>query len=148
MKMLGTLDIPEIIRLLNEFERLHDAQQDYRPVLAVLERETRFPELEEFLCREMFHNLRGDDFLAERLARYEPTKPALSRSEMIELVRRISTANGSEAEIDEMVGVFVANCRHPAGTDLIFWPNGFPHDSSKPEPTVEEIVDKAMSGEG
>jgi Colicin immunity protein / pyocin immunity protein len=146
--MLGSLDIPEIIRLLKDFERLHSSRQDYRPVLTVLERETRFPELETFLCREMFHNLRGDDFLAERLARYEPVKASLSRIEMIELVRRISTADGSEAEIDEMVGVFVANCRHPAGTDLIFWPNGCPHDSSKPEPTVEEIVDRAMSGEG
>jgi hypothetical protein len=43
--------------------------------------------------------------------------------------------------------VFEANCKHSAGTDLIFWPHGFPHDPEKPEPTIEEIVDKAMSGD-
>jgi hypothetical protein len=68
--------------------------------------------------------------------------PQLSREEMIELVRRISEADGSEAEIDEMIEVFEANCKHSAGTDLIFWPHGFPHDPEKPEPTIEEIVAK------
>ncbi len=39
---------------------------------------------------------------------------------------------------------FEASCRHPAGTDLIFWPAGFPDDPSSPERTGEEIVDLAM----
>jgi len=69
----------------------------------------------------------------------------LSREEMITLVRKIMRGEGTEAEQDANVALFRANCLHPNGTDLIFWPHGFPHDPTKPEPTAEEIVDKAMS---
>ena len=75
----------------------------------------------------------------------QPNRTDLSRDEMIALVTRISNVEGTEEQIDDMVLLFIANCRHPDGSDLIFWPNGFPHDPSKPEPTIEEIVDKAMS---
>ncbi len=63
---------------------------------------------------------------------------------MIDLVGRICRCEGTEAEIDAAVQLFQANCKHPDGTDLIFWPHGCPDDPAKPEPTVEEIVDKAM----
>ena len=72
----------------------------------------------------------------------------LSREEMITLVRKImraAWAKETEAERDADLTLFLANCLDPAGTDLIFWPHGFPHDPTKPEPTAEEIVDKAMS---
>lgn len=69
----------------------------------------------------------------------------LTRDEMIQLVRRITEAAGNEDDMDADVALYEANCGHPDGTDLIFWPHGFPHDDSKPEPTVEEIVDKAMT---
>jgi hypothetical protein len=59
---------------------------------------------------------------------------------MLALVERIQRTGGKRADVE----LFVANCKHPAGTDLIFWPHGFPHDPSKPEPTAEEIVAKAM----
>jgi hypothetical protein len=64
---------------------------------------------------------------------------------MIDLVGRICRCDGTEQEMDAAVQLFLANCKHPAGTDLVFWPHGFPHDGTKPEPTVEEIVDKAMN---
>jgi hypothetical protein len=70
----------------------------------------------------------------------------LTRDEMIALVTRICKVEGTESEIDQMVRLFVANCKHPGGSDLIFWPHGYPHDPSMPEPTVEQIVDQAMSG--
>ena len=72
----------------------------------------------------------------------------LTRDEMIALVKRISAAEGTEAEINDAVELFIVNCKHPEGSDLIFWPHGYPHDPSKPEPTVEKIVDMAMSGRG
>jgi hypothetical protein len=77
------------------------------------------------------------------MARKPREYPQLSRPEMLALVERILRNGGKRADID----LFVANCKHPAGTDLIFWPHGVPHDPSKPEPTAEEIVEKAMSGE-
>ena len=70
----------------------------------------------------------------------------LDREEMIALVARIMSAEGTEEEIDANIELFVANCRHPAKTDLIYWPSGFPHNPDTPEPTVEQIVDQAMSG--
>jgi hypothetical protein len=82
------------------------------------------------------------------LAPDQPVKPKLTREEMVAFVEGITAADGSEAEIDELIETFEANCLHPGKTVLIFWPHGFPHDPSKPEPTAAEIVDKAMSGEG
>jgi hypothetical protein len=70
----------------------------------------------------------------------------LTREEMITLVGRICRAEGTEDEMTADIALFQANCKHPSGTDLIFWPTGFPHDPAKPESTVEEIVDKAMDG--
>ena len=64
---------------------------------------------------------------------------------MIELVARIRSGESTEARIDEDIELFLANCRHPDGAGLIFWPHGFPHDPTRPEPTAEEIVERAMS---
>jgi hypothetical protein len=79
----------------------------------------------------------------------------LSREEMITLVRKImreewaeGTGAEREAERDADIDLFRANCLHPGGANLIFWPHGHPHDPTKPEPTAEEIVDKAMSQSG
>jgi Colicin immunity protein / pyocin immunity protein len=144
--MYGSLDLPSIVRLLQEFERLHDARQDCGPVLAVLERETQFPDLGEFLRWELIRLMKGVEHVAERLAVYQPVKPQLDREELLKLVRRISANEGSEAEIDEAIEVFQANCKHPSGSDLIFWPNLVPEFGQGREPTVEEIVDLAMRG--
>lgn len=70
----------------------------------------------------------------------------LSREAMIDLVIRIILAEGTDKEISANVALFDANCLHPAKNSLIFWPHGSPHDPSKPGPTPEEIVEKAMSG--
>ena len=68
----------------------------------------------------------------------------LTRAEMIELVEKIRRAEGTEEEISAAVQLFVDNCLHPDGSGLIFWPHGFPHNPKLPEPTTEEIVDKAL----
>jgi hypothetical protein len=69
----------------------------------------------------------------------------LTRAEMIALVEKIRRAEGTEEEIGAAVELFCANCLHPSGSDLIFWPYGFPDNPNLPEPTTEEIVDKALS---
>jgi hypothetical protein len=69
----------------------------------------------------------------------------LTRVEMIALVDKIRRGEGTEEEINAAVQLFDANCLHPRKNGLIFWPHGFPHKPHLPEPTTEEIVDKAMS---
>jgi Colicin immunity protein / pyocin immunity protein len=64
----------------------------------------------------------------------------LSDEELIALVRRIMTSEGTEKEIDAAIQLFDANCANPRKNGLIFWPHGFPHDPAKPEPTAEQIV--------
>lgn len=68
----------------------------------------------------------------------------LTREEMIALVDKIRRAEGTEEEIGAVVELSDANCLHPSKNGLIFWPHGFPDNPNLPEPTTEEIVDKAL----
>ncbi|MGN7358472.1 bacteriocin immunity protein [Paenibacillus sp. SAF-054] len=61
----------------------------------------------------------------------------LSRDELIILVSKIMSGEGSEPEIDEMLDLLERNVPDPHVSDLIFW--------SDIEYSPEEIVDKAMS---
>jgi Colicin immunity protein / pyocin immunity protein len=62
----------------------------------------------------------------------------MSREELIELVRKIMDAEGSEEEIDVWLDELERNVPHPEVSDLIFWP--------KKEPvTPEEVVDEALA---
>lgn len=70
----------------------------------------------------------------------------LSREEMVSLVCRICQAEGTEGEADADIELFLANCNHPSGSDLIFWPELVDDFPSGCEPTVAEIVDLAMYG--
>jgi hypothetical protein len=69
----------------------------------------------------------------------------LSRQEMLALVRRVMRGEGTEATANADVRLFIANCRHPSGSDLIFWPDRVPELGGS-EPTAEEVVDLAMRG--
>ena len=73
-------------------------------------------------------------------------EPPLSRDEMNSLVSRIFLAEGTESQANADVELFIANCRHPSGSDLIFWPNLVPEFGDDYEPTVEDIVELAMRG--
>ncbi len=61
----------------------------------------------------------------------------LSRDELIILVSKIISGEGSESEIDEMLDLLERNVPDPHVSDLIFW--------SDIEYSPEKIVDKAMS---
>ena len=69
----------------------------------------------------------------------------LTRDEMLSLVERIFRAEGTEAEADADVELFIANCRHPSGSDLIFWPDLVPEYPPGHEPTALEVVALAMA---
>ncbi len=61
----------------------------------------------------------------------------LTKEELIELVRKIMYAEGTEEEIDKWMDVVEANVPHPEVSDLIFYP--------KKEMSPKEIVEEALS---
>jgi hypothetical protein len=67
--------------------------------------------------------------------------PALSRAEMAEIVSRVKARR---ADHDFYLELFQVNCRHPSGTDLIYWPDLVPELPQGREPTAEEIAELAM----
>jgi hypothetical protein len=70
--MRGSLETPEIVRLLQEFEQLDEVDRDSSPVVGILAQETGFPELTEFLCSELLEKRRDVYCLAEQLVSYQP----------------------------------------------------------------------------
>lgn len=67
--------------------------------------------------------------------------PDLSREEMAEIVSRIRVRGDHR---DFYLELFAANCRHPSGTDLIYWPDLVPELPQDRQPTAEEIADLAV----
>ena len=59
----------------------------------------------------------------------------LTRDELVELVRKIMTCEGSEKEIDEMIFLLRGNVLDPQVTDYIYYD----------EKTPEEVVDLALA---
>ena len=60
-----------------------------------------------------------------------------TRDKLIELVRNIIEANGSEAQIDAWIDELQSQVPHPAVTDLVYYWEG--------EHSAEAIVDAALS---
>lgn len=69
--------------------------------------------------------------------------PDLSRAEMAEIVSRVIACDASR---DFYLELFLVNCAHPSGSDLIFWPDLVPDLPKDREPTAEEIADLALRG--
>lgn len=72
-----------------------------------------------------------------------------TRNELIELVRKLQCPRAGQFETEagaiKAVLKFKYNCRHPAKSDLIFYPQE--HFGGRSNPTPEEIVEKALRGE-
>ena len=77
------------------------------------------------------------------------TTRILTREELLELVKRFTSPGSNrfatEAESTLAVLTFNSNCKHSAGSDLIFYPQE--HFDGRSNPTAEEIVEKALRGE-
>jgi len=72
----------------------------------------------------------------------------MTREELIELGYKIVNCEGTEEEIDMMYDLFSRNVPHPDGANLFFYPENYNarrDDLSQYNPTVEEVVDKALS---
>ena len=67
----------------------------------------------------------------------------ITQQEMAEIVSRVTSLG---PDWDFFLELFLVNCKHPSGTDLIYWPDQvaeFPQDR---EPTAEEIAALALRG--
>jgi hypothetical protein len=62
----------------------------------------------------------------------------MDRLELIQLVKRISVAEGTEEELDTMLNTFMANVPDPNAADYIF-------QKEYEDLTAEEIVDIVLS---
>jgi len=72
----------------------------------------------------------------------------MTRTELIQLGKKIVNCEGSEKEIDLMIDLFNQNVPHPKGASLFYYPENYnarKDDISKYNPTVEEVVDKALN---
>jgi hypothetical protein len=72
----------------------------------------------------------------------------MTREELIELGKKIVNCEGTEEEIDAMYELFSKNVPHPNGANLFFYPENYNarrDDLSRYNPTIEEVVDKALS---
>jgi hypothetical protein len=67
--------------------------------------------------------------------------PGLTRDEMAEIVRRATAVTDDS---DFYLELFLTNCQHPSGTDLIYWPNLVPELPQDRDPTADEIADLAL----
>lgn len=68
---------------------------------------------------------------------------ALSRAELTEIVSRVRACGDDH---DFYLELFLVNCKHPSGTDLIYWPDLVPELAQGREPTGAEIADLALRG--
>lgn len=95
---------------------------------------------------EEFQGISGADEHADYVRRVLYRKiirfdPSITFSEMTIIVSRILQA-GSER--DFYLELFIVNCKHPAKSDLIYWPSEVPELPQDREPTVEEIAALAV----
>ena len=63
--------------------------------------------------------------------------PLVDVDELVEIVRRLQSADGTEAELDALLEKLERSVLHPEVSDLIFY--------SEREMTAEEIVAEALS---
>lgn len=77
------------------------------------------------------------EFVVERALLYRWPKPKLTREELIELVERLQTEGGSEAETAEWLETLEANVPDPNISDLIYW--------SEEKLPAEEVVGRALA---
>jgi hypothetical protein len=72
----------------------------------------------------------------------------MTREELIELGYKLENFEGREEEHCKLLNLFSENVPHPNGSSLFYCPENYNarrDDLSKYNPTVEKVVDKALS---
>lgn len=140
-KSLSEWEYNEFLELIREFqskEQCHEPVEHYREELL---KYTDHPEvIYDYAISDM-----PVTEIADISLMWQNEWPVLSREQLTSLVEKIMSGEGTEAENTIDVMIFSANCKHPGGSGLIFWPEQVYGENV--EPTVEQIVDTAMTGE-
>ncbi len=97
--------------------------------------------LQEF--QGIYRAVNPEDFVRDVLHRrsLKPI-PDLSRAEMVEIVSRLQTQAGKSEE-SYYFNLFQMHCKHPGGSNLIYYPEMVSELPQDREPTAEEIADCA-----
>jgi hypothetical protein len=129
----------DLIALVNE---LRDPSSRGRRGPLVRRLEAQLPGTDVLnLC----HSDLPSDTIVDLCLGMERTKRTLNREELLELVEALRSRRAvSETEELLMIETFAHNCRHPAGTDLVYYPDTVFGQGT--EVTAEMIVDKALAG--
>jgi hypothetical protein len=95
---------------------------------------------------EVFQGVNGGDgpeaFVRRVLyQRYLAIPPHVSVAELTEVVSRVMACSPDH---DFYLELFLAHCKHPFGTDLIFWPDLVPELTKGCEPTAAEVAELAL----
>jgi hypothetical protein len=67
--------------------------------------------------------------------------PGITPAEMTEIVSRVMACADDH---DFFLELFLVNCKHSSGTDLIYWPDQVPELPQDRDPTAAEIAELAL----
>ncbi|OAI49531.1 hypothetical protein AYO44_18430 [Planctomycetaceae bacterium SCGC AG-212-F19] len=139
------LALEKAITLARELYRLHERGADYAVPLDTL----------SCLVGKLIHPrditaafvaVDPEAFARDLLLNRVPVPRDLSYEEMLELVRRICSVEGSEFQIGYWLTCLKANTGHDNISDLIYWPAEYFGDGDRSrEMSPKEILDAALA---
>jgi hypothetical protein len=139
----GRLDAA--IAMAHELYALHESGRDYSKAL---------PKFSEIVGQPVsvadvhgaFGSVNAESFAEDLLADRSAIPKDLSETEMLELVKRICSAEGTESQISYWLNCLEVNTGDERLSDLIFWPGEYFGDrNNSREPTPQEILRTAMA---
>jgi hypothetical protein len=136
--MARKLKKAELIVLATQIQNAQDRGENYDELMAQFQANVPLPD-----AHELFISDHSPKYIVEFARAWREPLPVLSKEEFLELVKELYSGRGSEARQDRLLEVFVANCKHPAKTDLLTRTARF-FDGNR-NPTPEEITEKAWT---
>ena len=105
-------------------------------------------ELEEIVDFDVFVSYCGSDMPSDTIAQIlvgyrAAVSRKLDKDELRSLIISFNSTKESEAQCVLDALAFAANCKHPAKTDLLFYPETV---FGTPDPTTDENLEKALRG--
>ncbi len=139
------LALEKAITLARDLYRLQERGLDCTAPLETLSALTG-KELTKSDVRAAFGSVDAETFARDVLLNRLPIPTDLSYDEMLELVRRISTVEGSEFQIGYWLSCLKANTHNGRISDLIYWPGEYFGDGDHSrELSPKEILDAALA---
>jgi hypothetical protein len=130
----------DLIVLATRIQDAQDQGEDYSKLLAELQSQVAYPGV-----GELFHGDYSPDYIVELSLKWQREWPKLSYDQLVELVSKIMSVQGNQADLAIMTRVFEENCIHHAKSDLIYYPDEYFDGDVRPSP--ERIVKKALCEE-